>query len=139
MAETYTARCACGAVRFEFELDADPAFVADCYCKDCQKASGGAMATFFGVPQDHFRLLSGSPKLFPYVAASGRKLQRNFCPDCGARLFTSNLESFPGTVFVMLGSLDHPGKIAPKLEMFTSRRLEWTKALNVPQFPGMPG
>jgi hypothetical protein len=33
-------------------------------------------------------------------------------------------ESFPGLVFVMLGSLDRPELIEPKLEMFTKRRLK---------------
>jgi hypothetical protein len=81
MEKKYTARCACGAVRFGF--DADPNFIADCYCKDCQKSSGGAMATFFAVPQDDFTLFSGQPMSFRYVAESSKGLERNFCPDCG--------------------------------------------------------
>lgn len=136
MPKKYTARCACGAVRFEF--DSDPTFVADCYCRDCQKASGGTMATFFGIPQDDFTLTSGAPKGYSYVAASGKKLRRNFCPDCGARLFTSDLESFPGTVFVMLGSLDDAETIRPALEMFTKRRHAWMKGQDLPQFSDMP-
>ena len=136
MAKKYTGQCACGAVKFAF--DSDPTFIADCYCKDCQKSSGGAMATFFGVPEDDFTLISGQPKSFHYIAQSGKGLDRNFCPNCGARLFTSNLESFPGTVFVTIGSLDQPDGIEPKLEMFTKRRLKWMKALDVPQFTDMP-
>jgi len=84
---------------------------------------GGEMATFFAVPQDDFVLLSGRPKAHHYVAESGKGLDRNFCPDCGCRLFTTNLDSFPGLVFVMLGSPDRPELIAPELEMFTKRRL----------------
>jgi hypothetical protein len=53
-------------------------------------------------------------------------------------LFTSNLESFPGTVFIMLGSLDRTELIEPKLEMFTKRRLKWAKPLDLPQFDSMP-
>ena len=136
MAKKYTGQCACGAVKFEF--DTDPSFIADCYCKDCRKASGGAFATFFGVPEDDFALLSGQPKSFHYVAESGKGLDRNFCPACGARLFTTGLESFPGTVFVTIGSLDLPELIQPILEMFTKRRLKWTKPLDIPQFDGMP-
>jgi hypothetical protein len=41
-------------------------------------------------------------------------------------------------VFVMIGSLDQPDGIEPKLEMFTKRRPKWTKPLDVPQFPSMP-
>jgi len=132
----YTAQCACGACKFEF--DTTPTFIANCHCLDCKKASGGEMATFFGIPADDFTLISGKPKSFHYVAESGKGLDRNFCPDCGSRLFTTNLETFPGTVFVMLGSLDQPNLIVPKLEMFTKRRLHWMRPLDLPQFAGMP-
>ncbi|GLH80729.1 aldehyde-activating protein [Bradyrhizobium sp. SSBR45G] len=136
MAKTYTARCACGDVKFEFDMAPD--FVAVCHCLDCKKASGGEAATFFGVAEDDFTLISGRPHAFHYVAQSGKGLDRNFCPNCGARVFTSNLESFPGLVFVALGSLDDPKGIAPKLEMFTRRRLAWVKPLDLPQYEGMP-
>lgn len=136
MTKRYTGGCACGAVKFGF--DKAPEFIANCHCLDCKRSSGGEMATFFGVPVDDFTLLSGSPKKFHYVAESGKGLDRNFCPECGARLFSSNLDSFPGLVFVAIGSLDDSAGIAPKLEMFTKRRLEWAKRLDVPQFPGMP-
>lgn len=136
MAKKYTARCACGAIRFEFGKDPD--FIAACHCLDCKKASGGEMAVWFGVAEDDFALLSGTPKAFHSIADSGKGLDRNFCPQCAARLYTSNLESFPGLVFVQLGSLDHPELIEPKLEMFTKRRLKWVKPLDVPQFTDMP-
>jgi hypothetical protein len=136
MAKKYTGQCACGAVKFAF--DTDPSFVANCHCLDCKRASGGEMATFFGVPENDFTVLSGKAKPMHYTAASGKGLDRNFCPDCGSRLFTTNLESFPGLVFVMLGSLDKPELIQPKLEMFTKRRLKWLKPLDLPQFEGMP-
>ena len=93
MTKKYTGRCACGAVKFEF--DTNPTFVAVCHCLDCKKASGGEAATFFGVPEDDFTLISGEPKAFHYIAQSGKGLDRNFCPNCGARVFTTNLESFP--------------------------------------------
>ena len=137
MSKKYTGKCACGAVKFAF--DKDPDFIANCHCLDCKRASGGEAATFFGVPEDDFTLLSGTPKPHHYVADSGKGLDRNFCPNCGSRMFTSNLVSFPGLVFVMLGSLDEPALITPKLEMFTKRRLAWVKPLDMPQFDSMPG
>lgn len=91
------------------------------------------------MPEDDFTLISGQPKAFHYIAESGKGLYRNFCPECGARIFSTKLESFPGLVFVTLGSLDRPELIAPKLEMFTKRRLPWMKPLDLPQFPSMPG
>jgi hypothetical protein len=137
MAKKHTGRCACGAITFEF--DSDPGFVAVCHCLDCKKASGGEAATFFGVPEHDFRVTAGAPKAFHYTAQSGKGLDRNFCPDCGARLYTTNLETFPGMVFVAIGSLDHPQGIKPGVEMFTKRRLDWAKPLDLPQFENMPG
>jgi hypothetical protein len=136
----YTGRCACGAVTYEF--DNAPSFIADCYCKDCQRASGGAMATFFNVMNDDFKLLSGEPKAFHYIANSGNGLDRNFCPNCGSRVFSSNLDGFPGMVFVQLGSLDNPDLITPAMEMFTRRRHPWMNpqatGKELPQFSDMP-
>ena len=64
MTKKHTAQCACGAVKFEFNTDPD--FIAVCHCLDCKKASGGEAATFFGVPEDDFTLLSGNPKARHY-------------------------------------------------------------------------
>ena len=136
MAKKHTARCACGSVTFEF--DTDPDFIAICHCLDCKKASGGESAVWFGVPDDDFTLTSGQTRGFGYVADSGGTLDRNFCPTCAARLYTSNLTSFPGLTFVQLGSLDDPTGIEPKLEMYVKRRLPWVKPLDLPQFEGMP-
>jgi hypothetical protein len=136
MPKKYTGQCACGAVKIAF--DTDPSFIANCHCLDCKRASGGEMATFFAVAADDFTLVSGAPRAFHYIANSGNGLDRNFCPECGSRVFTSNLDGFPGTVFVQLGSLDRPELIAPRLEMFTIRRLAWNPPLDLPQFEGMP-
>jgi len=97
MAKKHTARCACGAVRFEFNTD--PTFIADCNCLDCRKASGGAMATWFAVPEDDSTLISGKPRSFHYITDSGNGLDRNFCPDCGARLFKHQSAGVPGHGF----------------------------------------
>jgi hypothetical protein len=134
----HRARCACGTVKFEFNTE--PSFVAICHCLDCKKASGGEAATWFGIPADDFTLTAGQNciKAFSYVADSGKKLDRNFCLECGARLFTSNLEGFPGTTFVQLGALEDPTGIKPVLEMFVKRRLAWQKPLDLPQFSDMP-
>ncbi len=49
-----------------------------------------------------------------------------------ARSFEIDAELSPGSlspvVFVTLGSLDRPELIAPRLEMFTKRRLSWEKS-----------
>jgi len=132
----HTAGCACGAVRFAF--DGDPRFVAVCHCLDCKKASGSEAMTYIGVSEDDFTLLSGEPKSFHYTGASGNGLDKSFCPECGARLFTSSAQNMPGMILVTIGSLDHPEDIEPTMEIFTKRRLAWAIPLAVPQFDAMP-
>lgn len=136
MAKKHQGRCACGAVTFEF--DTDPDFIAVCHCLDCKKASGGEAATWFGVPDSDFALLTGTPTAYRYIADSGQPLDRNFCPVCGARLYTSNLGSFPGMVFVQLASLEDISWVTPKIEMFNKRRVAWEKPLEMAQFEAMP-
>jgi hypothetical protein len=136
MAKKHTAQCACGAIKFGF--DTEPSFSALCHCLDCKRASGGEGAMWFGVPVGDFEIFSGKAKGFGYIAQSGKKLVRNFCPECGSRLYTSDLESFPGMVFVQVGSLDDARGFAPQVEMFTKRRLDWAKPLDLPQFTDMP-
>jgi hypothetical protein len=41
-------------------------------------------------------------------------------------------------IFVTLGSLDKPDSVKPMLEMFTKRRLNWARPLDLPQFENMP-
>jgi hypothetical protein len=137
MPEKFTGRCACGALTYEFTTAPD--FVANCHCRDCQQSSGAVLATYFSVAADDFRLLTGTPRGYAYVAASGNTVSRNFCPECGARVFTDRLSGFPGQVFVMLGSLDDPAAVKPPImEIFTRFRVPWTVPLDVPQHPGRP-
>jgi hypothetical protein len=137
MAKKHQGACACGAVRFEFETDPD--FIAVCHCLDCKRATGGEAAAFMGVPEAGFTLLSGSPIAFSYIADSGLGLDRNFCRTCGARVFTSHLGAFPGTIFVTLGALEDRAGITPNVEMFVRRRLPWVTPLDIPQYQAMPG
>lgn len=51
-------------------------FIAVCHCLDCKKASGGETATWFGVPENDFNLISGAPKSYSYVADSEKEFLR---------------------------------------------------------------
>jgi len=86
MSEFHTGGCLCQAVRYEFSTE--PLMAVHCYCRDCQKATGSAFATVFGISQAAFRLLQGEPGEFTVTANSGRAVTRQFCKVCGSPLFT---------------------------------------------------
>ncbi len=122
MASVVTGGCRCGAIRYE--CSAEPLLVANCYCTDCQKATGGAMASVMVVPKASFKLLKGQPKQHEVIADSGKKIRRAFCPECGSRLFAMP-DLMPDAVSVNLGNLDEPGRFKPTMAIYASSALPW--------------
>lgn len=73
--------CQCGAVRFHAsELMANPHL---CYCRMCQKATGGLFAAAVGVHERHLTWTRGTPATFE----SSDYVERGFCSACGTPLF----------------------------------------------------
>ena len=54
MPNTVTGGCACGAVRYEYS--ADPVFMGNCHCRDCQRTTGGAYVAGIGVPESTLKI-----------------------------------------------------------------------------------
>ena len=48
MSETFTGGCACGAIRYE--ISAEPLFMNDCQCRDCQRRSGTGHGSYLTFP-----------------------------------------------------------------------------------------
>ena len=57
MASKIVGGCMCGAVRYESTADA--VMQANCYCRDCQRSTGGAFAPVVLVPKAAFTLTKG--------------------------------------------------------------------------------
>jgi hypothetical protein len=57
---------------------------------------------------------------------------RRFCPTCGSRVLAVS----QGEAEISLGSLDHPGLVAPDYELWTIRREHWLNPLPIPQYAG---
>ena len=85
MATRFTGGCLCGRVRYE--CSADPLFMGNCHCRDCQKASGGAYEPDIGLPAAALKI-TGAVKYYDGKADSGNTLSRGFCPECGASEFS---------------------------------------------------
>ena len=129
--------CLCGAVRYE--IGGTPQFVAQCYCRDCQKATGTGHTTIVGIQSTDFALTNGTPRTYTSTGDSGGKVHRHFCAQCGSRLFTTG--DLPGDIqIIQAGTLDRPELITPTLAIYVKDRIGWDYVdPQLPQFAAMPG
>ena len=125
----------CGAVRYE--CTAEPIFMGNCHCRDCQQASGSAYAAAIGVPQSAVKI-TGNVKYYESKADSGKLAKRGFCASCGARLFS--LPPFaPEVMVIMAASLDDPSVFKAGMNIYTASAQPWDYMdPALPKFPKMP-
>ncbi len=125
--------CLCGAVRYE--CTGDPGNASYCHCDDCKRATGGPYTVGVLVRAADLRILSGQVKGYTTIADSGRKITRQFCPECGSPLFT-RAEKCPDLVFLKAGSLDEPQRVKPTCQTWTKRAVPWACIdQGLPSFP----
>lgn len=117
-----TGRCACGDIRFE--ITASPLAAGQCFCRDCQYASGGGPANAFVVKKDALRIISGEVRSFEVSLAEGRRSVRQFCQRCGTPLFGWKSRA-PQIVAVMAGAMDDPTVFKPMSVGWTSSAPPW--------------
>ncbi len=135
MATKFTGGCLCGKVRYE--ATADPIFMGNCHCRDCQKATGSAYEAAVGIPAATLKV-TGNVKYHDMKADSGNTVSRGFCPDCGARLIGKS-NSMPDLAIITAGSLDDPKQYQPAMDVYVSSAQPWDH-MNpaLPKFPKMP-
>jgi len=114
--------CLCGAIRYAVKQSLDSIVV--CHCTHCQKASGSGASHNAILPSAYFELLSGQTKCFVDTAASGNRLMRHFCGDCGSPIF-SQRENVPDVVALKVGSLDDSNAMRVKLNIWTQSVRPW--------------
>jgi|JI10StandDraft_1071094.scaffolds.fasta_scaffold1512871_1 hypothetical protein len=129
-----TGGCMCGAVRYS--INSAPEFVIQCFCRDCQLATGTGHTTVVGVLDENFRV-DGAPKTYTTTGDTGGKVVRHFCGTCGSRLFTSG--DLPGPLrMVQSGTLDDPNRVTPQAAVYLGKAAHWDKVdPDLPQFEGM--
>jgi len=97
-------------------------FNGQCFCRTCQKLSGGAGNLFLVVGADSFRTTKGEPRSFQRVADSPK---RDFCADCGTQL-TARSHRAPGVVLIKVGTLDDPAlSKGPDAVFWTSEKQDF--------------
>ena len=119
-----TGGCLCGNIRYS--LKSDPALVAQCHCKNCQKQSGSAFSVNLMLPVSDLDLV-GELKIYAdKETTSGKPVYRGFCPECGSPI-KSDVASTEGYVFIKAGTLDQlkwPW-LKPTTQIFCDSRQPW--------------
>ena len=116
----YVGGCQCGAIRYRAAEPRDRSSV--CYCRMCQKASGGPFMVFVRFSAE--QITWSKP---PSVFASSTLVERGFCPDCGTPLTYRKVDS--GNVSLTLHSLDDPALVTPDRQFSPEMRPSWCLAL----------
>ena len=118
MAERYTGRCLCGAVRYECGPLLCPPTL--CHCESCRRASGANALGWITVARGALEFTQGRPVEFG--SSPGRL--RGFCGACGSPLTYRN-EARADEVDVTLGTLDAPGGAAPRDHIWMEDAVSW--------------
>ena len=107
--------CQCGAVRFAVQAPLGEASI--CYCRMCQKATGGPFGLFVHVDTDRLTWTRGAPKFF----LSSNVAKRGFCADCGTPLTWEHEDRLDITV----AAFDRAAEIEPVVQMALAEQYPW--------------
>jgi hypothetical protein len=128
--------CLCGQIRYS--ANAEPAFLAVCHCKNCQKQAGTAFSIVIGIPKSAMSI-DGQLKTYRDTGDSGQAVLRNFCPECGSPI-TSDVAVMPELTFIKAGTLDDTNWLDPKMHVYCDSAQRWTPIPDDSQrFAKMPG
>ena len=132
-----TGGCLCGAVRYEYAGAIGES--SYCHCDDCKKAKGGPYTVGVLSEEAKLTIVSGRVKSYTTQGDSGGDITRQFCPECGAPLFT-RADKCPELVFIKAGSLDQPELVKPSCHGWTERAVDWAYPdKDLPSYPkGFP-
>ena len=122
MSKSYSGGCACGAIRYE--ISAEPVFMNDCQCHDCQHRSGTGHGSYLTFPSRAAVKLSGEAANWDMVADSGNVKTSGFCPVCGTPVYLT-FAAMPDVFTVHAASLDDPSRYKPAVVTYTVRGHAW--------------
>ena len=117
------ARCICGDVTLS--LPASPKLVVACHCSVCKHRTGAPFGVGVFYPEEEV-VISGSPKPFARVAASGGRVVNSFCPNCGSTVYW-RAEILPAFIGVAIGTIEDLQGLAPNRSIFERSKLGWAE------------
>src|SRR5262249_36822776 len=115
----FTGGCACGAIRYECNVE--PIIIGKCHCRDCQHLSGGPFVPFLIVPAKAFRFTEGKLTYHFTTSLAGGEHKRGFCGKCGSRISGAEKHNEPsGVIGILAGSSIDPTWFRPQMDISTS-------------------
>ncbi len=107
-----------------YALYAEPYGTHICHCRMCQKAFGAYYAPLTLIKYEDFAWTRGQPTLF----RSSPDVDRGFCSACGTPLTFAH----KGADYfdLSVGSLDHPEKVKPEIQIGIESRMPWIAELS---------
>ena len=121
METPFSGGCACGAVRYT--CSAEPLYMGNCHCRDCQRATGSAYFAAVIAKNDDFSL-TGELSWYEKKADSGTVMGRGFCSSCGSPVLLSN-GAAPDFRVMYAGSLDDPSWYKPQRDIYVASAQPW--------------
>jgi hypothetical protein len=121
-----TGGCQCGAIRYR--VPAEPRRASVCYCRMCQKASGGPFMAFMRFVSGDIEWSAAAPQIF----RSSSLAERGFCGRCGTPL-TYHWIGGPHTSLTV-NSLDDPEAVRPDRRYSPETETSWCASLG--ELPG---
>ncbi len=136
MSVPFSGGCACGAIRYT--CSAQPLYMGNCHCRDCQRATGSAYFAAVVVRETDFSLSSGEPGWYEKSADKGHIMRRAFCSACGSPVFLMN-GTRPDFRALYAGSLDDPSWYKPSRDIYVASAQPWdVMHPDLPKVDGMP-
>lgn len=113
--------CLCNNVRYCD--DTDVILTVICHCKNCQKQNGSAFSTNIAVGRGTIQF-EGELACYEDIGDSGETLNRYFCPNCGAGIY-SEPEAIPDLTMLKAGTLDDTSWVNPTMEIYCDSSQGW--------------
>lgn len=126
----HTGQCLCGQVRFT--IDGEPQGARMCWCRDCQRIASGSATVNVLFPEEAVRY-EGDVATFEMIADSGNRVERGFCPSCGAQMYSRTVDPAGLPMRVRAGTLDDPEIAPPTAIIWADSAPSWA-----PLDPGLP-
>jgi hypothetical protein len=127
----YCGRCLCGGVEFQIDGELDPIQV--CYCKQCQRAQGTALATNIPVASKMLRFIKGRELIRSFESSPGK--ERCFCERCGSPIYSRRV-NLPDVVRIRAGLLDARLPLRLRAHYHVASKPDWWSIAgdDVPKF-----